>query len=519
MIRNTRLACLSAAAVLFACGSAGAQSYRLIEIPLLPGTTKAAALGVNSAGDAVGWCFSAPSTYRAFFYDRSAGTTTEIAVLGRGTSQVEIGAHSINDNGEVAGVSSADGLARAFYWSQDTGFKSIHFTPTSQPPHQSGALAISANGLIGGINSFPCVASPSASIIAAAAWENTDEPPNPVIGTPFPCGRAGVIHGINAGGALSGETLTSVNGVNWKRPIVVNGAGELATFSGPAENGVAYDVNDAGWACGFSENRSTTPISSSACVWSPSGNITDLNASAISAALSINQSQNVVGWATFSGSGKTAAIWPSANPGALNLNSLLVNPLPGGSLVSTAECISDTGFIAGRSNEQVATGRAILLEPCTPTIVSAPLPQNPAIGGTATFSVDAAGAGTLSFQWRRNQQPLSDGPTGNGSTVSGSDTASLTISGVVQPDAGVYDVVITSACGGATSPSADLTTPLLCPADLNGDGAVNTADLTQLLLRFGQNVAPGTNGDITGNGVVNTEDLINLLAQFGRICD
>lgn len=57
-----------------------------------------------------------------------------------------------------------------------------------------------------------------------------------------------------------------------------------------------------------------------------------------------------------------------------------------------------------------------------------------------------------------------------------------------------------------------------CPGDVNGDGAVNTADLAVLLGNFGQSVPPNTGGDLTGNGVVNTADLAQLLGVFGTIC-
>ncbi len=60
--------------------------------------------------------------------------------------------------------------------------------------------------------------------------------------------------------------------------------------------------------------------------------------------------------------------------------------------------------------------------------------------------------------------------------------------------------------------------PPPCPADLNHDGIVNTGDLTLLLARFGQSVAPGSTGDINGDGVVTTPDLTALLVRFGQSC-
>lgn len=57
-----------------------------------------------------------------------------------------------------------------------------------------------------------------------------------------------------------------------------------------------------------------------------------------------------------------------------------------------------------------------------------------------------------------------------------------------------------------------------CATDINGSGAVDTADLTVLLGFFGASVTPGTGGDINGDGTVNTADLVLLLAAFGTAC-
>jgi hypothetical protein len=50
-----------------------------------------------------------------------------------------------------------------------------------------------------------------------------------------------------------------------------------------------------------------------------------------------------------------------------------------------------------------------------------------------------------------------------------------------------------------------------CPADLNGDGLVNAADLTTLLASWG-----GTGGDINGDGTTNAADITSLLAAWGQ---
>jgi hypothetical protein len=60
--------------------------------------------------------------------------------------------------------------------------------------------------------------------------------------------------------------------------------------------------------------------------------------------------------------------------------------------------------------------------------------------------------------------------------------------------------------------------PPPCPADANGDNAVNGADLSVLLSQFGQNVPPGTGADSNGDGIVNGADLSVLLSSFGAAC-
>ena len=51
------------------------------------------------------------------------------------------------------------------------------------------------------------------------------------------------------------------------------------------------------------------------------------------------------------------------------------------------------------------------------------------------------------------------------------------------------------------------------PADLNGDGVVNGADLGLLLAAWG--VAPGSPADLDGDGIANGADLGLLLSEWG----
>src|SRR5262249_36054857 len=75
-----------------------------------------------------------------------------------------------------------------------------------------------------------------------------------------------------------------------------------------------------------------------------------------------------------------------------------------------------------------------------PSIVTHPASQQACLGSSITFSVVAAGGGTLTYQWRKD-----------GNDVSGATSASLTINPVGAGDAGSYDVVVSNGCASVVS--------------------------------------------------------------------
>ncbi|RJQ80852.1 MAG: hypothetical protein C4519_09470 [Desulfobacteraceae bacterium] len=60
----------------------------------------------------------------------------------------------------------------------------------------------------------------------------------------------------------------------------------------------------------------------------------------------------------------------------------------------------------------------------------------------------------------------------------------------------------------------------ICPADLNGDGFINLADMVLLRANYGKQCQAGQpcTGDINGDGVVNLSDLAALRAVYGTTC-
>jgi endonuclease/exonuclease/phosphatase family metal-dependent hydrolase len=81
-----------------------------------------------------------------------------------------------------------------------------------------------------------------------------------------------------------------------------------------------------------------------------------------------------------------------------------------------------------------------------PSITTQPLTQTNAIGGNVTFSVAAAGAAPLDYQWRFY-----------GSNISGATTTSYTLTSIQPTNGGDYTVVVTNTFGSITSAVAILT--------------------------------------------------------------
>jgi hypothetical protein len=81
-----------------------------------------------------------------------------------------------------------------------------------------------------------------------------------------------------------------------------------------------------------------------------------------------------------------------------------------------------------------------------PTITTGPVSITRFAGETATFSVEAAGTGALTYQWKLNGNPIANATN-----------ATYSISSVKDTDQGQYVVVVTNAGGSKESQPATLT--------------------------------------------------------------
>jgi uncharacterized delta-60 repeat protein len=133
--------------------------------------------------------------------------------------------------------------------------------------------------------------------------------------------------------------------------------------------------------------------------------------------------------------------------------------------------------VAGTDIVAVGAAGSILTHPATgavPVILAQPLAATADAGQAFTLTVTASGYGPLTYQWRKDGEP-----------VAGATAAAYTIPSVSSEHAGVYTVVITSGAGSVTSQAARLTV-------LTAPGA---ATLARLLAR---SVVPSATVGVVG---------------------
>ncbi|MBX3380666.1 MAG: hypothetical protein KF805_11285 [Phycisphaeraceae bacterium] len=135
-------------------------------------------------------------------------------------------------------------------------------------------------------------------------------------------------------------------------------------------------------------------------------------------------------------------------------------------------------------------------------------PESTSANPDAVFTLLAA-PGDAAYQWRKNGNPLSDGPTPSGSTITGSQTKTLTIHNSHPADAGSYDAMVSNSCGSTISDAATLS---VCAGDLNGDGLVDDADFVLFLAGYNildcadPSMPPGCPADLNSDGLVDDTD-------------
>lgn len=124
-------------------------------------------------------------------------------------------------------------------------------------------------------------------------------------------------------------------------------------------------------------------------------------------------------------------------------------------------------------------------ETCWPPIFNqGPDSTQGCLGQSVELTIAATAANPV-YKWQRDGQPLADGPTPFGSTISGTSTPTLTITNLAYEDAGLYTCLITDDCAARTSPTAQLTVEnCICFADFNQDGGIDGQDIEAFFLTW-----------------------------------
>lgn len=143
-----------------------------------------------------------------------------------------------------------------------------------------------------------------------------------------------------------------------------------------------------------------------------------------------------------------------------------------------------------------------------------------ASGSERSLSVVAAeGYGDLIYRWRRNGIPLSDRPaSSNSAAILGSDSPTLTLTGVRVLDQGSYDCVVSNPCGQVISNPATLTVTHLCPPDCNGDGNLDCDDLADFINAYFADEPRPAFVDFNQDSESNGDDLADFINAYFLGC-
>jgi hypothetical protein len=169
------------------------------------------------------------------------------------------------------------------------------------------------------------------------------------------------------------------------------------------------------------------------------------------------------------------------------------------------------GSLANRIAAWISSPAPIVIT--SPADTVAPCP-----GAQVQLTVRPAAGAFPTYQWRRNGVNLADGPTGTGATIAGANSITLTISGMSPFNPGEYDVVVTTACGSATSAPAQLT---WCYANCDCSTTpprLNVLDFTCFLNKFSAGNANANCDASTTAPVLNVLDFTCFLNRFSAGC-
>ena len=156
---------------------------------------------------------------------------------------------------------------------------------------------------------------------------------------------------------------------------------------------------------------------------------------------------------------------------------------------------------SGRYDRAIVNGQIDVCVGCT-----APAVVVTCAARTATLATTPSGTGPFIYQWRKAAVVIDS--TANPSAA----TAVLDLTNVTQADAGLYDCIVSNACGSVTSNTASL---MICAADFNCDGFLDFTDFDSFVSGF---EAGDTASDFNGDGFLDFTDFDAFVSAFEAGC-
>ena len=392
--------------------------------------------------------------YRGWLY---GGAWTNLGTLGGNESL----ASGINDSNRVVGYSrNASGTKRGFLWTPG-GTDGVAGNPQMKELGTFGGLESEAGDInnSGQIAGYAQTSSRDHAFLYSGGTMID-------IGASLPSGMGNsYAYSLNEAGRIAGTGYN--NGWTSWHAFYYDGVNtiDLGTFGG--QNSSALSINNSNVIVGYYTLSGGFDHAFRYAL----GSMTDLGTLGgdYSYANGINNSNVVVGGSYTNPSNTVfhAFIW--ATNVMKDLNTLLDATGAGWTLME-ARAINDAGWIVGTGTRSGAT-RGFLLTPLTaPQITQQPTNVTVTCQGQATFAISATPEG-LSYQWYKGAPPA-------GLAVANARTNLLILTNINASSASGYYAIVTNAYGSATSSVAaltvvDTTMPSIagCPSNITSNAA------------------------------------------------
>ena len=293
----------------------------------------------------------------------------------------------------------------------------------------------------------------------------------------------GTGHGLSVGGqtnaGLDGLTVTNctfngtTSGLRLKADATQGGLVQNLAYSNLTMTNVAYPIVFYSYY-----NEIGTPGTTGGSAVTPA-TVNTRNAAALSGTAIPQWRKISISSLTATGASGYSIIWGlPLTEGLINDVTLSGVNISGGAgfKIYNATNVRFTGTVSAgtltTANAAVITGQPQDVAPATPTTVNA--------GGTATFTVTAvATSGTNgtapSYQWNHNGAALTEGLQPDGSTIAGTNTHQITITGLRGANAGAYTCTVSNHLDGYVTTADSFATDAL-PVSVTSSSASLTVN-------------------------------------------